>query len=92
MSEQTGPNDPRFAYWRTRRRRHLFFMIGRYLVLMAVLALIAWATGGGRWLAGVALVAGLFLVLRLVFFFYAGRHFEKRLAQRDAGRRRFPRF
>jgi hypothetical protein len=90
MIEPTDPNDRRLAYWRTRRRRRLLFMLGRYGLMMAVILVVAWVTGG-LWLRGVVLVASVLLVLRLVFFFYAGRHLEERIAQGKRGRGRFSR-
>ena len=90
MGEQAGPNDLRLPYWHARRRRRLLFMLGRYALVMAIILLVAWVTGG-FWLRGLALVASAFLVLRLAFFFYNGRHLEERIAQRRQGRGRFRR-
>ena len=88
MYEQPDPNDARLAFWHRRRRRRLLFMMGRYAVVMAIVLVVGWATGG-PWLRGLALVASALLVLRLAFFFYNGRHLEERLAQRRRARRRF---
>jgi fatty acid desaturase len=82
------PDSRRLGYWRTRRRRRLAFMVGRYVIMMAIVLVVAWLTGG-LWLWGLALVASVFLVLRLAFFFYNGRHLEARLSQHERGRRRF---
>jgi hypothetical protein len=86
--EEPDPNDSRLAYWHARRRRRLVFMIARYVLVIAIVLVVASATGG-LWLRGLAVVASVFFVLRLAFFFYNGRHLEERLAQGKQGRRRF---
>ena len=86
--EQTEEGDRRLLYWRARRQRRLLFMLGRYVLLMAIILVIAWVTGG-LWLRGIAVVASVFLLLRLLVFFYAGRHLEERIAERGSGHRRF---
>ena len=63
-------------------------MVARYVLVIAIVLLVAWVTGG-FWLRGLALVASVFLVLRLAFFFYNGRHLEERITQRRQGRGRF---
>jgi hypothetical protein len=65
-------------------------MVGRYVVIMAAILVVGWATGG-FWLRGLAIVATVLLLLRLAFFFYSGRHLEERLAERGPGRQRFRR-
>lgn len=90
MYEQPDPNDPRLAYWHARRRRRLLFMVGRYVLVIAIVLFVGWVTSG-FWLRGLALVASAFLVLRLAFFLYNGRHLEERLAKRRQGRGRFSR-
>ena len=87
--QQPDPDTPRAAYWHARRRRRLYFMIGRYALMIAVVLVVGWVSGG-FWLRGLALVATVFLLLRLAIFFYNGRHPEERIAQRR-GRGRFPR-
>jgi fatty acid desaturase len=88
MDQGTRPDNPRLAFWHARRRRRLFFMLARYALVIAIILLVGWLTGG-FWLRGLAIVASVLLVLRLAFFFYNGRHLEDHLAQR---RQRPPRF
>jgi hypothetical protein len=85
MIDPTDPNSGRLAYWHSRRRRRLAFMVGRYLVLMAIFLAVGWLTGG-VWLRGLALIATVLLALRLAFFLYNGRHLEERLAKRTSRR------
>jgi fatty acid desaturase len=66
-----------------RRRRRLLFMLGRYAVVIAIILLVAWLTGG-FWLRGFAIVATLLLLLRLGVFFWRGRHLEDRIRERAA--------
>jgi hypothetical protein len=90
LSEHADLNNPRLAHWHARRRRRLLFMVGRYVLVIAIVLFVGWVTGG-FWLRGLALVASVLLVLRLAFFFYNGRHLEERLAQSRRGRGRFSR-
>ena len=88
MNEPPVADDPRLAYWRARRRHRLFFMLGRYVLVMGIVLVVAWLTGG-LWLRGLAIVASVFFALRLAFFFHNGRHIEERLAEHRPGRHRF---
>ena len=88
MDERSQPHNPRLAFWHERRRRRLLFMLARYALVIAIVLVVGWLTGG-FWLRGLAIVASVLLALRLAFFFYNGRHLEERLAQRGQRRRRF---
>jgi hypothetical protein len=88
MDVSNHPDNPRLAFWRQHRRRRLLFMLGRYAIVIAIVLLVGWATGG-FWLRGLAIIASVLLVIRLAFFFYNGRHIEERLAKRTQPRRRF---
>ncbi len=77
-------NEARLAQWHRRRRRRLLFMLGRYALVIAIILIVAWLTGG-YWLRGFALIATLLLLLRLGVFIFRGRHLEQRIT---VGRRR----
>lgn len=64
------------------RRRRLTFIIGRFVVLLVVVGLLAWWFGGGRWGVGFLLVGGTMLVIRLAFFAYNTRRFGGRARPR----------
>lgn len=68
--------------WHARRRRRLLFMLARYGLVIALVLVVGWLTGG-FWLRGLALVATVLLVLRLVIFVYNGRRLEDRVARRQ---------
>lgn len=71
--------------WQTRRRRRLVFIVGRFVVLLSVLALIGWWSGGGRWMLGFIAFAGLMLAFRLALFYVNGRRFHRGSAQQREG-------
>ena len=73
--------------WQVRRRRRLLFIVGRFVVLLAVLGVIAWWFGGGRWGTGFIIVAGVMLLVRLGLFYFNGRRFNRRMAQGDESNR-----
>jgi fatty acid desaturase len=62
-----------------------------YVVVVGCLALIDWATGGGWWVQWVALIWGVFLILRLARVFgdlFWGGDLEERMVQREIERQR----
>jgi hypothetical protein len=74
-------DEARLAHWHRRRRRRLLFMLGRYALVVAIILVVAWVTGG-YWLRGFALIATLLLLLRLGVFVFRGRHIEERIKRR----------
>ena len=82
MSGTRGPGERRTAYWHARRRRRLLFMLARYVLVIAIVLVVGWLSGG-FWLRGLALVATVLLVLRLAIFAYNGRRLEERIARRQ---------
>jgi hypothetical protein len=62
-----------------------------YVVVVGCVALIDWATGGGWWVQWVALIWGVFLILRLARVFgdvFLGGDLEERMVQREIERQR----
>lgn len=76
---------------RIRRRLEAMREVVTYVAVLGCLALIDWATGGGWWVQWVALIWGVFLILRLarVFsdVFWSG-DLEERMVQREIQRQR----
>jgi len=75
----------RREYWQRRRRLRLAFIVGRFVLVAAIAGVVAWLFGGGPWLAGVVVVAGMFLVLRLALWVYGGRRIEQHVRERRTG-------
>ncbi len=82
-------HDEREIRRRIRRRLQLTREIGTYVLVVGLLTLIDWATGGGWWVQWVALIWGAFLAFRLLGEIGAslwGREAEDRMVQRELDR------
>lgn len=73
------------------RRLELTREIGTYVIVVGVLALIDWATGGDWWAQWIAIIWGAFLAFRLLGEFGTslwGREAEDRMVENEVKRRR----
>jgi fatty acid desaturase len=91
MHNDVGDYEVRRIRQRVRRRLAAGREAVTYVVVVGCLALIDWATGGGWWVQWVALIWGVFLILRLARVFgdvFLGGDLEERMVQREIERQR----
>lgn len=84
MGTGPAPGETRREFWQRRRRLRLAFIVGRFVLVAGIAGVVAWVFGGGPWLIGVVVVAGVLLVLRLALWVSRGRRIEERIAERRA--------
>ena len=86
--------DVRDVRHRVRQKLHFYRSLAFFVVIVGILALLDWATGGGWWVQWVAAIWGGILVLRFLNAFVApnlwGREAEERMIQRELERRGRP--
>ena len=84
--------DVRQARRRVREQLNFYRNVAYFVVVVGVLALLDWTTGGGWWVQWVAAIWGGILALQFLSQFVApnlwGREVEERMVQRELERRR----
>jgi fatty acid desaturase len=91
MRDEIDDHEVRRIRRRIRRRLAAVREVATYVLVVGCLALIDWAIGGGWWVQWVALIWGVFLVLRLARVFgdaVWGGDLEERMVQREMERQR----
>jgi hypothetical protein len=77
-----------------RRRLNFYRHVFTYVVVVGILAIIDWLTGGDWWVAWVAGIWGAFLILDFLRDFVGpllwGRNVEDRLVEREVKKRGLP--
>ena len=68
--------------WHARRRQRLAMILARFVVVLALVGVLAWWLGGAPWMLGWLIVAAVMVALRLALFAYNGRRFRRRFASR----------
>ncbi len=77
-----------------RRRLNFYRNVFTYVVVVGILAIIDWLTGGDWWVAWVAGIWGAFLLLEFLRDFVGplvwGRNVEERMVEREVQKRGLP--
>jgi len=86
-----GGDEFRSVRRKVRRRMAFFRMLLTFAWVLALLALIDWATGGGWWVQWAALIGGVLVLLRFfsifVFDSLIGREAERRMIESELRKR-----
>ena len=95
QEEETGERrEIRQIRRRVRQKLNLYRNVVTFIVVIGVLALIDWLTGGDWWVQWVAAIWGGLLLLDLLRVFIGpklwGRDVEDRIVERELQRRRYP--
>ena len=91
MRDEFDDHEVKRIRQRIRRRLAAGREVATYIAVVGCLALIDWATGDGWWVQWVALIWGVFLILRLARVFgdmFWGGDIEERMVQREIERQR----
>ena len=93
-AENSEPHEIRQIRIEVRRRLNFYRNVFTYVVVVGILAIIDWLTGGDWWVAWVAGIWGAFLLLEFLRDFVGplvwGRNVEERMVEREVQKRGLP--